>query len=95
MLSISFLPWMLLLLGIVLAVPIVGMVESQRRKRELAAARAEMEAQQREMEVAGADGVLPEEGAAVAVAEGADAFSGFGGEPASGQASPFDDDAFK
>jgi hypothetical protein len=95
MLSISFLPWMLLLLGIVLSVPIVGMVESKRRKRELAAARAELEAQQRELEVANADGELPDEGAAVAVADGADAFSGFGGGAASGQASPFDDDAFK
>jgi hypothetical protein len=38
-LSISFLPWMLLLLAIILSVPIVGFVESSRRKKELEANR--------------------------------------------------------
>lgn len=38
MLSISFLPWLLLLLGIVLSVPVVSYVENNRRKKAAEAA---------------------------------------------------------
>lgn len=38
MFSISFLPWLLLLLGVVLSIPIVAYMESNRRKKAAAAA---------------------------------------------------------
>lgn len=40
MFSISFLPWLLLLLGVVLSIPIVAYTESNRRKKAAAAAAA-------------------------------------------------------
>ncbi|WP_164101319.1 hypothetical protein [Candidatus Laterigemmans baculatus] len=52
MLSISFLPWLLLLLGIVLAIPIVSFVETSRQKKALAAAEPPAE----EGEIAEAEG---------------------------------------
>lgn len=40
MLSISFLPWLLLLLGVVLSVPVVSYLENNRRKKAAEAAAA-------------------------------------------------------
>ena len=54
MLSISFLPWLLLLLGVVLSVPIVSYMENNRRKKAAEAAAAppaEEEALEEEDEV--------------------------------------------
>lgn len=41
MFSLSFLPWAVLLLGIILSIPIVSVVENKRRKKALAAMQPE------------------------------------------------------
>lgn len=89
-LSISFLPWILLLLGIVISIPVVGMMESKKRKKEMAAAQAEYDAQQRAREVADDDGMMQEE-MPVAASDGG--FGDFGSSDP--QMAGFDDDAFK
>jgi hypothetical protein len=52
--SLSFLPWMLLLLAVLLSVPIVSFVESSRRKKELAA----LQEQSAEPGLEGEDGMM-------------------------------------
>lgn len=101
-LSISFLPWLLLLLGIVLSIPIVSFVETSRQKKALEAAAAEGEGAEEEGEEVfaedaeagfGDDGGFPGGGAM-------SADEGFGqpgefGQPDNAELAGFDDDAFK
>lgn len=101
MFSISFLPWLLLLLGIVLAIPIVSFVETSRQKKALAAAAGP--ASEGEAEFAEAEGEevfgdeaeagFAEEGG-LPSDEGMAADGGFG-QPGDAEMAGFDDDAFK
>lgn len=89
MLSLSFLPWLLLLLGIVAAIPIVSFVETNRQKKAMAAAAppedaAAPEAEGEEVFDAPAEDGFP-----------ADAGDGGFGQPADPDMSAFDDDTFK
>lgn len=86
MFSLSFLPWVVLLLGIVLSIPIVSYVENSRRKKALAA-----------MQPEGGDGL--EDEAVVEIDEAAEFGDDMvGGTPASDDPfanSDFGDDPFK
>ena len=86
MFSLSFLPWAVLLLGIILSIPIVSFVENSRRKKALAA-----------MQPEGNDGL--EEEAMVEMDESAGFGDEMAGaEPASDDPfanANFDDDPFK
>lgn len=90
--SLSFLPWMLLLLAVVLSVPIVSFVESSRRKKELAA----LQAQSVEPGLDGENGIV-EDGVGLAD-DGGFGDGGFGdggfGDGGLGD-SGFGDDTFK
>ena len=90
--SISFLPWLLLILAIIIAIPVFAALDAARRKKEFAEANPPSETDQMadegfSEEVAVVDSSA-EEGVAVDNF-GNDAFGGndFGGA--------FDDDAFK
>lgn len=93
MLSISFLPWLLLLLGIVAAIPIVNFVETSRRKKALAAAAPPAEeVAMEDAQGAEADGFGDEPIDAFAAD---DAASGDFAQPADDDMAAFDEDAFK
>lgn len=91
MFSISFLPWLLLLLAIILSVPIVSFVETNRRKKALAAATSEAQAGEGEPDD---EGVFAEDPASGFGEEAVPAGGGFG-QPEDAELAGFDDDAFK
>lgn len=98
--SLSFLPWLLLLLGIVLAVPITAFMDASRRKKEQEALNPPAEdagegfdAEDAVHEEVVGEGIVEAEGGFGDGGFGDDAFGGdFGGGSTE---SAFDDDAFK